>query len=150
MKVSEFCKLTYLIWDATIDERMAKIEIEEAGKWWKLQLAKLTPWAIVMWIGNLNNMSLPVAGDAVPCAMMRSSVFHVPPPSRVAESLGLGLHLCVSCSSDSSLAAAVAMAPFDSRFDPRQRRHLIHAQLVSQLIRVQLVLLDWGIDQQNL
>ena len=42
---------------------------------------------------------------------------------------------------DSSLAAAVAMAPFDSRFDPRQRRHLIHAQLLSQLIRVQLVLL---------
>ena len=39
---------------------------------------------------------------------------------------------------DSSLVAAVAMAPFDSRFDPRQRRHLIHAQLVSQLIRVQL------------
>ena len=37
---------------------------------------------------------------------------------------------------DSSLAAAVAMAPFDSRFDPRQRRHLIRAQLVSQLIRV--------------
>ena len=27
--------------------------------------------------------------------------------------------------SDSSLAAAVATAPFDSRFDPRQRRHLI-------------------------
>ena len=26
---------------------------------------------------------------------------------------------------DSSLAAAVAMEPFDSRFDPRQRRHLI-------------------------
>ena len=43
---------------------------------------------------------------------------------------------------DSSLVAAVAMAPFDSRFDPRQRRHLIRAQLVSQLIRVQLVLLD--------
>nr|CAN67749.1 hypothetical protein VITISV_039217 [Vitis vinifera] len=43
---------------------------------------------------------------------------------------------------DSSLAAAVATAPFDSRFDPRQRRHLIRAQLVSQLIRVQLVLLD--------
>ena len=43
---------------------------------------------------------------------------------------------------DSSLAAAVAMAPFDLRFDPRQRRHLIRAQLVSQLIRVQLVLLD--------
>ena len=43
---------------------------------------------------------------------------------------------------DSSLAAAVAMAPFDSGFDPRQRRHLIRAQLVSQLIRVQLVLLD--------
>ena len=38
--------------------------------------------------------------------------------------------------SDSSLAVAVAMAPFDSRFDPRQRRHLIRAQLVSQLIRV--------------
>ncbi|RVW22816.1 Retrovirus-related Pol polyprotein from transposon TNT 1-94 [Vitis vinifera] len=37
---------------------------------------------------------------------------------------------------------AVAMAPFDSRFDSRQRRHLIRAQLVSQLIRVQLVLLD--------
>ena len=47
---------------------------------------------------------------------------------------------------DSSPAAA----PFDSRFDPRQRRHLIRAQLVSQLIRVQLVLLDWGINQQNL
>nr|CAN70117.1 hypothetical protein VITISV_025924 [Vitis vinifera] len=30
------------------------------------------------------------------------------------------------------------MAPFDSRFGPRQRRHLIRAQLVSQLIRVQL------------
>ncbi|RVW64901.1 Protein FAR-RED impaired response 1 [Vitis vinifera] len=30
----------------------------------------------------------------------------------------------------------------DSGFDPRQRRHLIRAQLVSQLIRVQLVLLD--------
>ena len=44
--------------------------------------------------------------------------------------------------SDLSLAAAVAAAPFDSRFDPRQRRHLICAQLVSQLIRVQLVLLD--------
>ena len=43
---------------------------------------------------------------------------------------------------DSSLAAEVAMAPFDSGFDPRQRRHLIRAQLVSQLIRVQLVLLD--------
>ena len=43
---------------------------------------------------------------------------------------------------DSSLASAVAMAPFDSGFDPRQRRHLIRAQLVSQLIRVQLVLLD--------
>ena len=51
---------------------------------------------------------------------------------------------------DSSLAAAVAMAPFDSRFDPRQRRHLIHAQLVYQLIHVQLVLLDWGSSQQNL
>ena len=51
---------------------------------------------------------------------------------------------------DSSLAAAVAMAPFDSGFDPWQRRHLIRAQLVSQLIRVQLVLLDWGINQQNL
>nr|CAN71694.1 hypothetical protein VITISV_005850 [Vitis vinifera] len=37
---------------------------------------------------------------------------------------------------------AVAMAPFNSGFDPRQRRHLIRAQLVSQLIRVQLVLLD--------
>ena len=33
---------------------------------------------------------------------------------------------------------------------PRQRRHLIHAQLVYQLIRVQLVLLDWGSNQQNL
>ena len=43
---------------------------------------------------------------------------------------------------DSSLAVAVAMARFDSGFDPRQRRHLIRAQLVSQLIRVQLVLLD--------
>ena len=43
---------------------------------------------------------------------------------------------------DSCLAMAVAMAPFDSGFDPRQRRHLICAQLVSQLIRVQLVLLD--------
>ena len=52
--------------------------------------------------------------------------------------------------SDSSLAAAVAMAPSDSGFDPRQRRHLIRAQLVSQLIRVQLVLLDWGSNQQNL
>nr|CAN76174.1 hypothetical protein VITISV_022746 [Vitis vinifera] len=31
------------------------------------------------------------------------------------------------------------MAPSDSGFDPRQRRHLIRAQLVSQLIRVQLV-----------
>ena len=51
---------------------------------------------------------------------------------------------------DSSLAVAVAMAPFDLRFDPRQRRHLIRAHLVSQLIRVQLVLLDWGSDQQNL
>ena len=28
--------------------------------------------------------------------------------------------------------------------------HLIHAQLVSQLICVQLVFLDWGSDQQNL
>ena len=45
-------------------------------------------------------------------------------------------------STDSSLAAAVATAPFDSRFGPRQRCHLIRAQLVSQLIRVQLVLLD--------
>ncbi|RVW92474.1 hypothetical protein CK203_042673 [Vitis vinifera] len=44
--------------------------------------------------------------------------------------------------SDSSLAAEMAMAPSDSGFDPRQRRHLIRAQLVSQLIRVQLVLLD--------
>ena len=43
---------------------------------------------------------------------------------------------------DSSLAAAVAMAPFDSGFDPRQRRRLIRAHLVSQMIRVQLVLLD--------
>nr|CAN67297.1 hypothetical protein VITISV_002038 [Vitis vinifera] len=43
---------------------------------------------------------------------------------------------------DSSLAVAVAMAPFDSGFDPRQRRHLIRAHLVSQLICVQLVLLD--------
>ena len=43
---------------------------------------------------------------------------------------------------DSSLAVAVTTTPFDSRFDPRQWRHLIHAQLVSQLIRVQLVLLD--------
>ena len=43
---------------------------------------------------------------------------------------------------DSSLAAAVAMAPSDSGFNPLQRRHLINAQLVSQLIRVQLVLLD--------
>ena len=51
---------------------------------------------------------------------------------------------------DSSLAAAVAMAPFDSGFDPRQRRHLIRAHLVSQLICVQLVLLDWGSNQQNL
>nr|CAN75665.1 hypothetical protein VITISV_016770 [Vitis vinifera] len=32
------------------------------------------------------------------------------------------------------------MAPFDLRFDPRQRRHLIRAHLVSQLIRVQLML----------
>nr|CAN78990.1 hypothetical protein VITISV_005824 [Vitis vinifera] len=44
-----------------------------------------------------------------------------------------GFGLC-----DSSLAAAVATTPFDSGFDPRQRRHLIRAQLVSQLIRVQL------------
>ena len=51
---------------------------------------------------------------------------------------------------DSSLAAEVAMAPSDSGFDPRQRRHLIRAQLVSQLIRVQLVLFDWGSNQQNL
>ena len=29
-------------------------------------------------------------------------------------------------------------------------RQLIRAQLVSQLIRVQLVLLDWGSNQQNL
>ena len=43
---------------------------------------------------------------------------------------------------NSSLAAEVAMAPFDSGFDPRQWRHLIRVQLVSQLIRVQLVLLD--------
>ncbi|RVW41547.1 hypothetical protein CK203_068199 [Vitis vinifera] len=43
---------------------------------------------------------------------------------------------------DSSLAAAVVTAPFDPGFDPRQRCHLIRAQLVSQLIRVQLVLLD--------
>ena len=43
---------------------------------------------------------------------------------------------------DLSLAAEVAMALSDSGFDPRQRRHLILAQLVSQLIRVQLVLLD--------
>ena len=43
---------------------------------------------------------------------------------------------------NSSLVAAVAMTPFDSGFDPRQRRHLIRAQLVSQLICVQLVLLD--------
>ena len=43
---------------------------------------------------------------------------------------------------DSSLAAAVTTTPFDSGFDPRQRRHLIRAHLVSQLIRVQLVLLD--------
>ena len=49
--------------------------------------------------------------------------------------------------SDSSLAAAVARAPFDLRFDPRQRRHLIHAQLVSQLIRVQLVLLEGVINK---
>ena len=34
---------------------------------------------------------------------------------------------------DSSLAAVVATTPFDSRFDPRQWRHLIHAHLVSQL-----------------
>ena len=50
--------------------------------------------------------------------------------------------LGISMGCDSSLAAEVAMAPSDSRFDPRQRRHLICAQLVSQLIRVQLVLLD--------
>ena len=43
---------------------------------------------------------------------------------------------------DSSLTAEVAMAPSDSGFDPLKRRHLIRAQLVSQLIRVQLVLLD--------
>ena len=43
---------------------------------------------------------------------------------------------------DSSLVAEVAMAPYDSGFDPRQRRHLIRAHLVSQLICVQLVLLD--------
>ena len=51
---------------------------------------------------------------------------------------------------DSSLAVAVATTLFDSGFDPRQRRHLIRAHLVSQLIRVQLVLLDWGSNQQNL
>ena len=33
----------------------------------------------------------------------------------------------IGVSPDSSLAAAVAMAPFDSGFDPRQRRHLIRA-----------------------
>ena len=33
---------------------------------------------------------------------------------------------------------------------PRQRRHLIRAHLVYQLIHVQLVLLDWGSNQQNL
>nr|CAN70634.1 hypothetical protein VITISV_030220 [Vitis vinifera] len=45
-------------------------------------------------------------------------------------------------SENTQIKVAVAMAPFDSRFDPRQRRHLIRAHLVSQLIRVQLVLLD--------
>ena len=54
----------------------------------------------------------------------------------------LDTHSPATAPFDSSLAAAVATAPFDSRFDPRQRRHLIHAQLVSQLIRVQLVLLN--------
>ena len=42
----------------------------------------------------------------------------------------------LTAATDSSLSAAVAMAPSDSGFDPRQRRHLIRAQLVSQLIRV--------------
>ena len=59
-------------------------------------------------------------------------------------------HALYLISIDSSLAAAVATTPFDSGFDPRQRRHLIRAQLVSQLIHVQLVLLDWGSNQQNL
>ena len=56
--------------------------------------------------------------------------------------IGGSANSCPLNGPDSSLAAAVAMAPFDSGFDPRQRRHLIRAQLVSQLIRVQLVLLD--------
>nr|CAN82342.1 hypothetical protein VITISV_029024 [Vitis vinifera] len=79
-------------------------------------------------------------------------------PRKIGESLFMLLSICASraipfhiaCAYymrflctwpmriDSSLAVAVAMAPFDSRFDPRQRRHLIRAQLVSQLIRVQL------------
>ena len=33
---------------------------------------------------------------------------------------------------------------------PRQRRHLIRSQLVSQLIHVQLVLFGWESNQQNL
>ncbi|RVW29656.1 hypothetical protein CK203_098349 [Vitis vinifera] len=52
---------------------------------------------------------------------------------------------CIFVGIDSSLAAAVATTPFDSGFDPRQRRHLIHAQLVSQLIRVQLVIFNLGL-----
>ena len=54
----------------------------------------------------------------------------------------LDTHSPAAAPFDSFPAAAVAMAPSDSGFDPRQRRHLIRAQLVSQLIRVQLVLLD--------
>nr|CAN77473.1 hypothetical protein VITISV_012109 [Vitis vinifera] len=46
---------------------------------------------------------------------------------------------CLHQMIDSSLAAAVATAPFDSGYHPQQRRHLIHAQSVSQLIRVQLI-----------
>ena len=39
--------------------------------------------------------------------------------------IGGSANSCPLNGPDSSLAAAVAMAPFDSGFDPRQRRHLI-------------------------
>ena len=49
-----------------------------------------------------------------------------------------------------SFPIGVAHASAYTGFDPQQRHHLIRAHLVYQLIRVQLVLLDWGSNQQNL
>ena len=82
----------------------------------------------------------------LPCPYIHKEIEKWPAHTRGVLSRGISvIHACsghVEHEFDSSVAAAVAMTPSDSGFGPRQRRHLIRAQLVYQLIRVQLVLLD--------